>query len=43
MKDRAQKIVDKISVEKAIAERKLEAAEPALKAAEEALKVSNSI
>ncbi|KAF8767992.1 Dynein gamma chain like protein [Argiope bruennichi] len=37
VKDRAQKIVDKISVEKAIAEEKLEAARPALEAAEEAL------
>ncbi|GFT85548.1 dynein heavy chain 5, axonemal [Trichonephila clavipes] len=37
VKDRAQKIVDKISVEKAIAEEKLEAARPALEAAEAAL------
>jgi hypothetical protein len=39
VKDKAQKIVDEINVEKAFAEEKLEAAKPALKMAEDALKV----
>ena len=37
MKDKAQKIVDEISVDKGIAETKLEAAKPALAEAEAAL------
>lgn len=39
VKDKAQKIVDEIGVEKAIAEKKLEAAKPALEDAEAALNV----
>ncbi|KAH9492184.1 Dynein heavy chain 8, axonemal [Bulinus truncatus] len=38
VKDRAQKIVDDIAVDKALAKSKLEAAKPALQAAEDALK-----
>lgn len=41
VKDRAQKIVDGIAVEKAYAEEKLEAAKPALLEAELALQVRN--
>lgn len=40
VKDKAQKIVDGIGKEKAIAETKLEAARPALEEAESALNVS---
>lgn len=39
VKDRAQKIVDGIGTEKAIAEEKLEAAKPALEEAKAALNV----
>ena len=39
VKDKAQKIVDMIAVDKASAEVKLEAARPALEAAEKALQV----
>ena len=39
VKDKAQKIVDMIAVDKASAEEKLEAARPALEAAEKALQV----
>ena len=39
MKDKAQKIVDMIAVDKASAEEKLEAARPALEAAEKAPQV----
>lgn len=40
MKDRAQKIVDEIDLEKVKAESKLEAAKPALEEAEAALNVN---
>lgn len=40
VKEKAQGIVDNIEVEKAAAQEKLQAAEPALLAAEEALNVS---
>lgn len=40
MKDKAQRIVDAIDIEKQEAEKKLEAAKPALEEAEEALKVN---
>lgn len=39
VKDRAQKIVDKINFEKSVAEKKLVAAKPELEAAEAALQV----
>lgn len=40
VKDKAQRIVDAIDIEKQEAEKKLEAAKPALEEAEEALKVN---
>lgn len=43
VKDKAQRIVDAIDIEKQEAERKLEAAKPALEEAEEALKVNKSL